>query len=639
MNEVVMKVIGLNFGHDAGVALASSSEIRLAEMERILGRKHVCGGDTRVEKASRELINAWLEEYGNPDALALIDYHTPGAYIPESIRRIIYSEEWEYKGNLNDEHLFIRSVEIPDDFLGLPLHFKNIYIVRHHWAHAALAYYTSQFDEALVVCLDGTGCFADCGLVCVGENNQLRAKELFSNINGPRFGLLYESYTRRVFGSQFDAGKLMALSAFGVVREDLRNIFRVILANNKYRHLARVYLDPVDDKELIGSRVRYGSHWYTYDDKTGGFLDSHCRTYGDFLNFAYQFPDEIEINGKSIVLSFDYHTSLCRDIAATIQDVFESELIRLLTGLHYALPKYQNLCFTGGCALNILANTRILESGLFQNVYIPSCCNDSGVALGAGLALSKPSCDCLWRSGYFSSMRLALAGLPLYGLEELDNMVTLKQNEGFDISLEYFEHDSDVLSKVANQLSGGLVIGWIQGHCETGPRALGNRSILASPLHEGIKNKVSEEIKGRESFRPIAPVCPIEDVTKYFRCIVNSSPLMLFSFQVKQEYQKVLSQVTHVDGTARVQTVCREEHKDLYGLLRYFESITGIPILMNTSLNGPGKPIINSLHDALYLLTNTSIDGIVFKDINAICLKPINKVPYKKSTALVEVVR
>jgi carbamoyltransferase len=615
-------VIGVNLGHDAGAALVTPGELAVVEAERIVGRKHVCGGSADVDEALRRVVGAWLADPSlDVTAIALADYHSPKsrAFPPEA-RVLVESEEWRGEGRVPCPALLTRPVPLAEPFLGLAPGHPPVHVVRHHWAHAASAFHTCAAESAVVLCLDGTACFGESGLVAVGAGGELSPVRRFSNRGGPRFGLFYESFARKVFGGQFDTGKLLGLAAFGTPSEGLAPVLRLLLAGNGFRWREPDLLPPVADDAVQGSRVRYGRQWFAYHAPSGGYLEHQLRNDGDAVTaFGAFFPDEVEGAGRRYTLSSNPAEPACRDVAATLQAVFEEDLLHLARGLRRRHPQADELCFAGGCALNITANTRLVRESGFRAVHIPSCCNDSGVALGAALALRAPAAAA-WRDGpRRSAIRVAYAGPPCGGLDALQEQVRTTPSDR-PLRLRYLGED-ELVRAAARLLAEGRVLAWVQQGAETGPRALGHRSIFASPLHRGMRVRVSERIKGREWFRPIAPICPEEDVARFFEGPLSCSPTMLFSFAVRPEHAATLAEVAHVDGTARVQSVHRDDNPLVHRLLREVGRRAGAPVLINTSLNGRGEPIANSVAAVLSLLGSTELDGAVFVDCGALCLK------------------
>ena len=281
------------------------------------------------------------------------------------------------------------------------------------------------------------------------------------------------------------------------------------------------------------------------------------------------------------------------DIAATLQVSLEKAVLNLAE-LLYDQTGYKNLCLGGGVALNCKMNSVILNSDFVKNIYVPSSPNDAGVALGAALEIAAQN------GQRFKKLNHAYLG-PEYSDREIET--ELKRS-----NLK-FESREDVERVAAELISRGNVIGWFQGRMEFGPRALGNRSILADPTNLKIADKVND-IKHRERWRPLAPSVLDEKKGKYFKKSY-SSPFMSLAFQVKEEKQKEIPAVTHIDGSARVQTVNKETNPKFYKLIREFYKITGTPVVLNTSFNDMGQPIVMTPKDAIESFKKMRLDCLI----------------------------
>jgi len=615
--------IGFNLGHDAGMSWADDQTFCLAEMEKITQQKHICGATPIVERTMGNLLNQWKRNEGNHiQHMAFSDYYSSQArWYPNSGSEVIGSERWKKTPLMLNDDGFISTIHPLNSFANVTLSNSKMYLVRHHLAHAAAAYYCSSFSKALIVCLDGTANYSECGIVALAEGSDIRPVGVLTNIHGPRFGLLYESLARKVFGSSFATGKLLGLASYGRVNHDWVNIFRIILANNSYRKRANHLFQSVPDKIMKDTWLKYGDLILHYDPVSGGFADRLCSTHQDVLDwFAYRFCDEIGYQTQYEPLDFCHTNQTCRDLAATVQYVFEQELVAFMKGLRNSFPEYRNLCYGGGCALNIQANTKLAKSHLFEKIFIPSCCNDSGIALGAALAIKKPSFDERQTAAWTQSSYLAKAGMPLSGIQR-DGELPFDQKE-WDHTFQIKKlSDEDLLRMAADLMAQGKVLAYVEGHCETGPRSLGNRSIFAHPGIRGNRVRISEKIKKRESFRPLAPILLKESLCEYFSGPIEHNPDMLFSFKIHSNQIERLSEVAHVDGTARGQTVTAQERPHIYRLLKIFCEKTGLPVLINTSLNLQGKPIANSFRDVMITVDQSSIDGVVFMDHHLIMIK------------------
>ena len=292
------------------------------------------------------------------------------------------------------------------------------------------------------------------------------------------------------------------------------------------------------------------------------------------------------------------------DLAYAAQEIFVETVVAVAKEAHRQAPS-PVLSFGGGCALNTLANSRILEETEFEEVAVFPASGDNGLAVGASLfgahaRLGQPRCAEApgWRG------RAVYTGREYRDAEVdaalADAPVAISRPEG-------------LVEEVARALVAGEIVAVCRGKSEIGPRALGNRSLLASPASQRIRDHINVNIKQRESFRPLAPAVPVEDVDRYFEGVVES-PFMLLVARVRDEARDLLAAVTHVDGTARVQTVRREDNPFFHELLRAVGELAGVPVLLNTSLNLRGEPIVETPADALALFVQRPIDGLVLGD-------------------------
>jgi carbamoyltransferase len=293
------------------------------------------------------------------------------------------------------------------------------------------------------------------------------------------------------------------------------------------------------------------------------------------------------------------------DFAAALQATLEKIVLHVIQYFQ-TYTGCRVLCMAGGVAHNCTLNGKILASGIFDQVFVQPAAHDAGSALGAAMAASLP-CNDGFRD---KSMTHVYFGTDV-GLERSVSS-TLRRWKNF---LDY-DHVKDVAATSASLLAEGAVVGWVQGRAEFGPRALGNRSILADPRPASNKDRINQMVKKREAFRPFAPSVLEEQVGTFF--VVTGSearfPFMLFALQVQPEMRSILGAVTHVDGTARIQTVSRQSNPLYWRLLREFELRTGIPILLNTSFNNNAEPIVNSVDDAIACFLTTGLDYLIVGD-------------------------
>lgn len=441
----------------------------------------------------------------------------------------------------------------------------KIIFPEHHISHAAYSFFTSPFTESAILTIDGVGEWTTTSFGSAKENSI----KLSHDLRWPHsLGLFYSAFTYYL-GFRINDGeyKLMGLSSYGKPK----------------------YYDLILDKLV--------------DVKDDGSLHLNM----DYFAFTY---DRVMINSKFEELfgcpvrkEDSKIDSIHFDIAASAQKVLEEILLKMVKHVHKQTNQ-KNLCLGGGVALNGVANGRILKEGPFDNIFIPPAPGDAGSAIGAALYAYH---------SYFKNKRHVETNPiknvannvylgPHYSNEEIENF--LRTN---NIKIEKYEK-ADLIKMTAKLISEKNVVGWFQDRMEWGPRALGNRSILADPRSLEMKEILNEKIKHRESFRPFAPSILEEYVSEFFDIDVPS-PYMLLVGKVKKP--DIIPAVTHVDNTGRIQTVSRESNELYYDLINEFFKLTGVPVLINTSMNVRGEPIVNTLEQTYSMILKTDMDYLV----------------------------
>jgi carbamoyltransferase len=431
----------------------------------------------------------------------------------------------------------------------------KILYAEHHLSHAASAFLVSPFKEAAILTVDGVGEWATASYG-VGRDLEI---DLFKEIRFPHsLGLLYSAFTYYLgFKVNSAEYKVMGLAPYGVPR----------------------YVDQV--KKLIEIK----------DD--GSFeLDMSYFSYHHGLKMTNgRFADLFGGPPRDPESKLDQKQ---KDIAASVQKVTEEVMLKMASYLHRE-TRMENLCMAGGVALNCVANGRILREGPFKDLFIQPAAGDAGGALGVAAYINHSLL------GNPRTIRMDDAYLgPEYGEEEI--LETLKR---YGAPYRRLERD-ELVRQVAALIEGQTVIGWFQGRMEFGPRALGSRSILADARNPENKDVVNLKIKFRESFRPFAPSVLEEKIGEYFE-IDRPSPYMLLVAPVR-EGKRVIPSVTHVDHSARIQSISRGQNALYYDLIREFESRTGVPVIINTSFNVRGEPIVCSPEDAYRCFMRTHMD-------------------------------
>tara|TARA_B100000768_G_C11270647_1_gene373258 strand:- start:67 stop:1905 length:1839 start_codon:yes stop_codon:yes gene_type:complete len=462
---------------------------------------------------------------------------------------------------------------------------KKIFFSEHHLSHAASAFFPSPFIEAIVLTADGVGEWATT-TVAIGKKNNLEIKK---EIHFPHsLGLLYSAFTYYT-GFKVNSGeyKLMGLAPYG------KPIYKDKITN----HL----IDIKDD----------GSFW----------LNQEYFDYASGLTMTNTKFDKL-FGQKARDSKVEKLTQFHMDIAASIQEITEDVMIKLAKSLKEEF-KISNLCLAGGVALNCVANGKILKSKIFDNIWIQPAAGDAGGSLGAALALWHLEQKNIRKVNPNDDMQGSYLG-PEYSQKEIENELD-KIGAVYEI-----KNEEDLLNQTADNLSNGEAIGWFQGRMEFGPRALGGRSILGDPRSEKTQKNLNLKVKFRESFRPFAPSVLREDLSEWFE-MNEDSPYMLLVANINSkkiiemtEKQKNLfgidklnvkrseiPSVTHVDYSARVQTVHKGTNSIYYNLLKKFKKKTNCPVIVNTSFNVRGEPIVNTPTDAFNCFMGTELDKLV----------------------------
>ncbi len=567
----IMYILGINAAyHDSAACLVKDGKvIAAAEEERFTGIKH---GKRPVPFSTYELpyhaIDYCLREAGL--TLSDVDHiaysYNPFLLLEENGGEAVItlplepgahpvSAPWESAW----EPLFLSSIVNAPRQLndGAPFHLKmrlkkiqgkqpyQWHFVDHHVAHASSAFFASPFNKAAVLTLDGRGEKITTSY-SIGDGSRL---ERFEEVAVPHsLGLFYEQVTTYLgFLHSSDEYKVMALASFG--RPVYVNEFRKII---QIRENGQYIIQNSQLEELFGPARLRGE----------AFEPRHY------------------------------------DVARSLQVVLEETVLHIIHWLNKVTGE-DNLCMAGGVALNCVMNACLRDRGPFKNIWIQPAAGDAGTAMGAALWV-----DASERNGFYDNrdyvMEHAFLG-PQYSDNEIEQYLSWSK-------LPYRKL-SNIPEEVADILVRDKVIGWFQGRMEYGPRALGARSIIASPLSESMQSRLNE-IKDREDFRPVAPVVLEEEAAKWF---VNGgkSPFMLFVYRVRPEKAGLIPAVCHIDGTARIQTIRKEHNPGYYNLISAFKGQTGVPILINTSFNTRGKPIVCTPRDALECFWTSPIDALV----------------------------
>ena len=588
-----MIIIGIScFYHDSAAAIIVDGKIiAAAQEERYTRIKH----DSAFPKNSIEYC---LDEVGInlSDVDYIVFYEKPFvkferlletylAFAPKGFKSfakaipVWIKDKLFAKRNIHKELMEIRGADKKD----LPI----LLFSKHHLSHAASAFYPSKFDKAIVLCLDGVGEW-DTSSVWIGEENKI--KKIWSTKFPHSLGLLYSAFTFYA-GFKVNSGeyKLMGLAPYG------EPIYKKLILDN---------LIDIKDDGSFRLDMSY------FDFATG--LKMTNKKFNNLFGGEPRQP-ESKITQKQM------------DIAKSIQVVTE-EVILKIVNYTYEEHEVENLCLAGGVALNCVANGRINRESKFKNLWIQPASGDAGGALGAALLVWYEFLDNKRNPSNEDSMSGSYLGKE-FSDSEVENYL-----DNIGAKYERLDED-DLVQQVALEIKNNNVIGWFNGRMEFGPRALGNRSLLGNPMDPEMQKTMNLKIKYRESFRPFAPIIKADKVNEWFDLDIES-PYMLLVDNVKKEKliinsnnnsdlfgidklnlaRSVIPAVTHVDNSARIQTLNKNVNPKFYKLLTKFEELTNCPILINTSFNIRGEPIVNSLEDAYRCFMGTGINILVINN-------------------------
>jgi carbamoyltransferase len=443
--------------------------------------------------------------------------------------------------------------------------------IHHHLSHASSAFFASPFKEAAVFVADGTGPFRRNLWASTsfwhGNGNQLK---LLGIITGSypcyqSVGHFYSAVGYYLGFGFYDSAKTMSLAAYGRDSKYYDEVRKLIYPERSYFE--------VDEKFIYSTVfVTFGGSFGWQDEEN--VIPGLQRKYENILGPMRRKTEPI--------------TEEHKNFAWAAQRRLEEVLLHLLNHL-YDLTRIDRLCYAGGVALNCVANQRIAVDGPFKHIFIQPACADDGQALGKLLYRMSA------RFGLARKMKMRNVYFgPRYKKSQVLSAINAASNR-----IKCRRYDRRVLlRRVASLIKTGHIVGWFQGRSELGPRALGHRSILADPRNAEVKSILDNEIKHREWFRPYAPSILLEETRNYFY-LDRPSPFMLFAAKVKEDVREKIPAVVHVDGTSRVQTVTKKDNGIYYDLIKEFRRQTSIPILLNTSFNDKGEPIVESPRNAI----------------------------------------
>jgi carbamoyltransferase len=593
-----MKILGISaFYHDSAAAIIEDGEIiAAAQEERFTRKKHDPNFPTNAVKFCLEYCGTTIDKL---DAIAFYDkpllkferlLETYYAFVPKGLSSFITAIPVWLKEKMFLKRLIYEELAKIQEFDKKKV---KLLFPEHHLSHAASAYYSSPFDDAAILTIDGVGEWATAS-ICHGKGKDIR---ILKELKFPHsLGLLYSAFTY-FLGFKVNSGeyKLMGLAPYGVPGSKQVDEYVAIIKKN---------LVQVKDD---------GSVWLNqeYFNYATGLRMVHEDKWEKLFGFKTRRPEaELEAHHCNLGLA--------------IQQVTEEAVIKMAEEAR-RLTNSSYLCMAGGVALNCVANGKIYNTGLFKNVFIQPAAGDAGGALGAAQAAYHI---------YFGQERIIPSKLDAmkgsYLGPEFSDIEIEKTVRKYDAVGTHFKTTEELCRHVAQKLSEGNVIGWMQGRMEFGPRALGGRSILGDPRNEEMQRKLNVKIKYRESFRPFAPSVLAEECQTYFEHD-SISPYMLLVQPVKKERRKQLPEgfnglslkdklyylrsdmpaITHIDFSARIQTVHKETNPTYYQLIEEFKKLTGYGVIVNTSFNVRGEPIICTPEDAYRCFMRTEMDYLV----------------------------
>ncbi len=595
-----MNILGISaYYHDSAAALVVDGRIvAAAQEERFTRKKHDAGFPANAVKYCLHESGLTLSAidhvvfYDKPFLKFERLLETYYGSAPKGLMSFVNSMPIWLKEKLFLKQELIDALQVIEPIKDIG---KRLLFPEHHLSHAASAYYPSPFDEAAILTIDGVGEWATLS-ICHGKGKDI---EVLKELRFPHsVGLLYSAFTY-FLGFRVNSGeyKLMGLAPYGNPDDPQVAQFKVLI----YQHL----ITAADD----GS-IHMHQDYFTY---ATGLRMVPDKKWARLFGFPRREPsDELQLHHCNLGLA--------------IQQVTE-ELVLRIAHTAKQLTGSNNLCYAGGVALNCVANGKMQSAGIFDNVYIQPAAGDAGGALGAALAAYHI---------YKGQERTIAPGLDgMQGsylgpnIPEADIAHLLPTYKAVGEILE-----SEALNqKVAQLLADGNVVGWVQGRMEFGPRALGARSILGDPRSAEMQKKLNLKIKYRESFRPFAPAVLAEDVSDYFD-YEGISPYMLLVHPVKESrwlplpenygqlplrdklyhLRSDLPSITHIDFSARIQTVHHETNPAFYDLLKAFKTLTGSSVLVNTSFNVRGEPIVCTAEDAYRCFMRTDMDFLVINN-------------------------
>lgn len=566
--------VGTNIGHDSGICVldfnkTEDGELYVYESERYNKRKH----DAVFPIATIKSLALNHKELGQlpPENFAINCYRFDSKEREEGFLKI------------SDYRPLLKGLGLQN--LSTLLN-PAITEYSHHLCHAYSAAFFAPYSEAIIIVADGIG--------SSGKHYHKLANDNSDNI----------------------------VDLTSLEPENFESVSIYLYKDQQIKLVEKVwgkFQDWIDDKLFLNrglgsyyaaiSNYIFG-HW-SYSGKIMGLSAFSSREHApenieEFFRKEFKTPYEVVKGKKAFDSQPKEKFQRAADLSKAMQLYFEKDLLSIIEKQKSKYPEIENLILAGGCALNCLTTAQIIDKGIYNNVYIPPCPNDEGISIGAAYLRAIELGHTKLKPRPIDSP-LAYLGNP-----QIENTLN---NESY-IREQFSEYKITKLTrpalKAAQLISDGEVIAWFQGRSECGPRALGNRSILSLPGIKGRKDYINDHIKFRESFRPYGCSVLFESASKYFDCPENfHMPFMSFAPKVRAEFQELLTEVTHLDKTCRIQTVSEKQNPQYYELLKELKILTGHPLVLNTSLNIMGQPILENVKDAVAFFRESAVNHLI----------------------------
>ncbi len=568
-----MKILGLScFYHDSSACVIIDGKIIAAGAEERFSRKK---HDNDFPKLA---IDYCLKEAGLAinELDTIVFYEKPIWKFERIIHQHLGHFPRSYQAFMDTSSSWINQKLNIKKILKNKLHYHGqITFLPHHLSHSASAYYLSPFQKATIVTIDGVGEWTTT-TIGVGQKDKIKVDQ---EIKFPHsLGLLYSTLTAYLgFRVNNDEYKVMGLAAYG---------------------------DPEPYKDHFDKII--STHMDGSFSLNMEFFDYTWSQHMPSKKMAELFKHPIRKPKSKI---YKYH----KNIAAALQRKLEEAVFNLLTQVHRKY-KNDNLCLAGGVALNSVMNAKILKSTPFKKLYIPPDPSDAGAAMGAALYLDRnPQLIKSKEKTTKTHLKIAKSFTPYLGPDYTSFQIKQALDEA-GLKYKFYKNEQKLLNKVSDLLTKKKVIGWFQGRMEWGPRALGNRSILAAATSSEMQDILNAKVKKREMFRPFAPVILKKYFEEYFdadKPVPKIADYMLLVYPFTKKGKKNIPATTHVDNTGRPQSISRKDNSLYYDLIDYYRKKTGIPVIINTSFNIRGEPIVCTPEDAMRCFLGTEIDYLI----------------------------